>query len=65
MKIIEVPVYNEDGSVSATIQIAPEEAKNLLMFAVNFLAATGQMALLKTAEVTSELKDYTPDKYDA
>lgn len=41
MKIIEVPVYNDDGSVKATMMISPEEAKHLLEFAINFMAAMG------------------------
>lgn len=65
MKIIEIPLYEEDGSIKATMHIGPEEAQNLLTFAVNFLAATGQMALLHKAEANSELEDFTSDKYDA
>lgn len=41
MKVIEVPVFNEDGSIKLTQLISPEEAKTLLQFAINFLAATG------------------------
>lgn len=41
MKIIEVPVYNDDGSIKVTHLIPPEEAQALLQFALNFLTATG------------------------
>ena len=41
MKIIEVPVFNEDGSIKFTQVCSPEEAQSLLQFALNFLTATG------------------------
>ena len=41
MKIIEVPIYNEDGSIKVTQLISPEESQKLLQFALNFLTATG------------------------
>lgn len=41
MKIIEVPVYQEDGSVKFTQMVTPEEAQVLLQFALNFLVSTG------------------------
>lgn len=41
MQIIDVPVYNEDGSIQFTQKVSAEEAKELLSFAINFLAATG------------------------
>ena len=41
MKIIEVPIFNEDGSVQVTHLINPEETKALLQFALNFLTAAG------------------------
>jgi len=50
MKIIDVPVYNDDGSVQFTQKISPEEAQHLLTFAINFMAATGQHVLTQTDE---------------
>jgi hypothetical protein len=41
MQIIDVPIYNEDGSVQFTQKVSPAEAQQLLMFALNFLVATG------------------------
>ena len=41
MKIIEVPIFNEDGSIQVTHLIGPEESLKLLQFAINFLAANG------------------------
>lgn len=41
MKIIEVPIFNDDGSVQ-TVQIySAEEAKTLLQFAANFMMGIG------------------------
>lgn len=50
MKFLEVPKYNEDGSVEGLLQIAPEEAKYLISFAVNFLASVGGKHLASVAE---------------
>ena len=41
MKVIEVPVFNDDGSVKVTHVLSAEEAQTLLQFALNFLTATG------------------------
>lgn len=41
---IDIPVFNEDGSVKFTQTCNAEEAKNLLQFALNFLVATGMSA---------------------
>lgn len=48
MKIIDVPVYNKDGSVQFTQSVSPEEAQHLLGFAINFLAATGMHVVTTT-----------------
>jgi hypothetical protein len=53
MKVIDVPVFNEDGSVRFTQVITAQEAQALLQFAINFLASTGMsvsMLVKKTAE---------------
>jgi hypothetical protein len=49
MKIIEVPTFNEDGSIKATVLYTPEEAQALLQFATNFLAAAGMHASIMVA----------------
>ncbi len=41
MKIIDVPVYNADGSLQFTQSVSPEEAQALLQFAINFNLAVG------------------------
>lgn len=50
MKVIEVPVFNEDGSVKLTQLLSPEEAQSLLQFALNFLTASGMMATYAVAK---------------
>jgi hypothetical protein len=50
MQIIEIPVFNEDGSIKVTHLVSPEEAKTLLQFALNFLASAG----LTTAMLSSQ-----------
>ncbi len=57
MKVIEVPVFNDDGSVKLTQLLSPEEAKTLLQFALNFLAATGlsaSLAVVKPEDIPME-----------
>jgi hypothetical protein len=49
MKILEVPVYNEDGSIKFTQQVSPEEAQHLLQFAINFLTAAGMAGAINLA----------------
>lgn len=44
IKLIEVPIYNDDGSVKITQEISPSEAQTLLAFALNFLVSTGLAA---------------------
>ncbi len=41
MKTLDVPIFNEDGSVQFTATLSPEQAQALLRFAYNFLIATG------------------------
>lgn len=38
---IDLPVFNEDGSVKTTLNINEKEAQHLLQFAINFLSAAG------------------------
>lgn len=56
MKLIEVPVFNDDGSVQATHVYSPEEAGRLLQFAVNFMLAIGSKAVVMQ-EPPQELDD--------
>jgi hypothetical protein len=65
MKIIDVPVFKEDGSVEALLKVGPEEAQKLLEFAVNFMVATGSIMLAKTAAGDTPLNGFNPDKFDA
>lgn len=48
MKIIEVPILNEDGSVQITQVLTPEQVQSLLQFALSFLTAAG-MSVSKIA----------------
>jgi hypothetical protein len=60
MKIIEVPIYNDDGSVKITQLVSPEEAQTLLQFAINFMLAMGntvQMTVGSSNEESVELND--------
>ena len=54
MKVIEVPVFNDDGSVKLTQLLSPEEAQSLLQFAINFLTASG---MLTAFAVSSKKED--------
>ena len=55
MKIIDVPIYNEDGSIQFTQSISPEEAQALLQFSINFLTATGMYS--KIVQATPSLTE--------
>lgn len=44
MKIEEMPVHNDDGSVRFTVFLDDEQRKVLLGFALNFLVASGLSA---------------------
>jgi hypothetical protein len=57
MQIIDVPVYNDDGSVQFTQKVSPEEAQHLLTFAINFLASAGWALQKAKAEQQVELND--------
>lgn len=61
MKFIEVPVFNEDGSITATMQVGPEEAQELLQFAVNFMANIGRRSLQNYVVVTDQDKQEFDD----
>jgi hypothetical protein len=48
VKIIEVPEFQEDGSVKVVHMLSEREAQYLLQFAVNFLLSTGQNVVQQT-----------------
>jgi len=54
MKIVEVPVFNEDKSIKFTVLVTPEESQALLQFAVNFLAGAGLAAHIKFTQAEDE-----------
>lgn len=54
MKIIEVPVFNEDGSIKFTSVVSPEESQALLQFALNFLAGAGLAARARIQQAEDE-----------
>ncbi len=63
MKIIEVPIFNPDGSVAVTVNISPEESLALLQFALNFLASAGHVAyhsMNKKEEGPTQLEIFPP-----
>ena len=41
MKITEVPVYNEDGTVKLTVVLGENELQTLLQFGMNMAVAMG------------------------
>jgi hypothetical protein len=57
MKILDVPVYNDDGSIKFTQQVSPQEAQALLQFAINFMAATGLNVTMNDKHSQQELND--------
>jgi hypothetical protein len=57
MKFIEVPKYNEDGSIETMVQVAPAEAQMLLQFAVNFMASVGRTTMVSVASKEQEDPD--------
>jgi len=58
MKIIEVPIFNEDGSVKITQVLTPEQVQPLLQFALSFLTATG-LSVTKVVAPAEPPKDVT------
>lgn len=50
MQVIEVPVFNEDGTVQIVQKISPDEAQMLLQFALNFNLAMGFSATAQRAK---------------
>jgi hypothetical protein len=57
MQIIEVPIYNEDGSVRVVQKLAAEEAQHLLQFALNFLVSSGLAANYAVQKAEEESED--------
>ena len=65
MKIIDVPIYDDDGSITATFKATPDEAQMLLQFAVNFLTSAGLSvrAMVKKAHAAKAVEE-EEDDYD-
>ena len=68
MKLIDVPVYNPDGSVKFTAVVQPQEVQVLLQFALNFLTSVGisasELANLKNEDEEVDWpQDDTPRSY--
>ena len=68
MKLIDVPVYNPDGSVKFTAVVKPQEVQVLLQFALNFLTSVGisasELANLKNEDEEVDWpQDDTPRSY--
>ncbi len=57
MNIIDVPKYDEEGNIVATLQIPMEQAQVLLQFALNFMAAVGVQSAMAVAEPDREFDD--------
>jgi hypothetical protein len=62
MKIIDVPVFNGDGSIQYHQTLSANEVQVLLQFALNFLVAAGistqqLMKQVEEAEEKQELND--------
>lgn len=59
MKIIEVPIFNDDGSVQTVQTYSAEEAKTLLQFAANFMMGIGNNVIANSKPPTEphELND--------
>jgi hypothetical protein len=57
---IDVPVFNEDGSVQYVQTMSPDEAQAVLQFALNFLVTSGlaiNYALVKSNKGDNEQVD--------
>lgn len=53
MKLIDVPIYNEQNELQFTVSLTSEEAQYLLQFALNFklaMAATMGMSVVGSAQ---------------
>ena len=62
MKTLDVPIFNEDGSIQFTATLTPEQAQALLRFAYNFLIATGMRTTVNI--LTSVEEAPLPEKKD-
>jgi hypothetical protein len=61
MKIIDVPVFNDDGSVKFTQVVTAEEVQVLLQFAINFLASTGMSVKMLVQKFNEPDQEGNPD----
>ena len=60
MKILDVPVFNEDGSLQYHQTLSAQEVQVLLQFALNFLVAAGisTQTLMKQVEDAEEQQEF-------
>lgn len=60
MKIVDVPVFNSDGSVQYHQTLSANEVQVLLQFALNFLVAAGisTQTLMKQVEEVEEKQEF-------
>lgn len=63
MKIVDVPIFDEDGNVEFTQTITADEAQLLLQFAINFLTSTG-MSVRMLADQQRQQESKIPAKLD-
>lgn len=61
MRVIEVPIYNEDGSIKITMMIPPEQAHMLLQFAANYLISAGVSLVVSQANEKEPPSEDLPD----
>lgn len=54
---VDIPVFNEDGSIKFTQTCNADEAKHLLQFALNFLVATGMSAHIMSGGTVEDDED--------
>lgn len=64
MKVLEVPVFNDDGSVKVTHALSPDEAQTLLQFALNFLTATGLNTTILVGKQQEDSEEELPEFND-
>ena len=60
MQIIDVPIFNDDGSIKFTQQLSPEEAQYLLQLAINITMHLGskmQVVVAAPDDIPTELND--------
>lgn len=67
MKVIEVPIFNDDGSVRVVQVLSAEEVQTILEFACNFLMTAGlagHFAVINRRNAEEEQLDMFPTDPD-